>query len=224
MIRTAIIPCAIVIAVTCFACAPPAPPVVTTASACNPNDPSSFGDFVQLLSAKPPFDPSLLTPPPASSVSPLPPLPDPRRRDLIAAFTAAPMEFRTALCGVNGIYIDENASESWGFRTKVPPPPTPLQRYIGLAGSLWSPGHSATIFSDYETQRLRTAAKSAQVSLVSGPDTNTSKETVLAALVHEYGHLLWYDTFKPKGAYTSGGQFGPSDPTKCGSFVHGISP
>jgi hypothetical protein len=128
------------------------------------------------------------------------------------------MAVRTALCGVNGIYIDANASESWGFRTPPPKPPTPptlLRRYIGLASSLWSPGPHAITFSTYETRRLRTASNSTQVSLVPGTGTDTPQETVLAALVHEYGHILWYDTFKPNGGYASGTQFGPIDPTQA---------
>jgi hypothetical protein len=145
---------------------------------------------------------------------------DQRRSDLVAAFTAAPMKFRTALCSVDGIYVDANATKSWGFRTQPPPttPPTPLQRYIGLAGSLWSPGPGATTFSAYETQRLQTASNSKKVSLVSSTGTDTPQETVLAVLAHEYGHILWYDTFKPKGGYASGKQFGPSDPTSCKFF------
>jgi hypothetical protein len=221
MIRSTIILCASVIA-TCFACAPsprvvtPSPRVVTT-SVCDPTNPSSFGDFVQLLVAMtPPYDPSNLIAPPTNSITPLPKT-DQRRSDLVNAFAAAPMTFRTALCRVDGIYIDANASTSWGFRT-----PTTLQRYIGLSASLWSPGPGATIFSDYETQRLQRASNSTLVSYKIDPSsgTDTSQETVLAALAHEYGHILWYDTFKSNGNYPGGAtQFGPNDPTSC-KFYH----
>ena len=223
MIRSAIIVCAIT--ATCFACAPAAPPgasatshrVVRT-SVCDPNNPLSFGDFVQLLAITTPlYDPVKLIAPPTNSITSLPQI-DQRRSDLVNAFTAAPMTFRTALCAVDGIYIDANASTSWGFRTQTNPP----QRYIGLSASLWSPGPGATIFSDYETQRLQRASNSTIVSYKIDPSTgtDTSQETVLAALAHEYGHILWYDTFNSNGNYPGGAtQFGPNDPTSC-KFYH----
>lgn len=135
--------------------------------------------------------------------------------DLTAAFTAASIPFRTALCSLDGVYIDPSAAESWGFRD---PSTNPQKRYIGLSAALWSPGPSAMSFHDYETQRLRTALNWQGPSYdPANPDL--SPETVLAALAHEYGHIFWYDTFKPNGHYPTDDLFGPEDPSSCKFYV-----
>jgi hypothetical protein len=106
---------------------------------------------------------------------------------------------------------------SWGFREGPSIYPVgarlPLGHrgeYIALSASPWSgPNVHAPKFSEYERRLLRlllppwpsTAGPAPQYADY-GP-ANTAAETpamtVLGALAHEYGHVLWYDTFRPNG-------------------------
>jgi len=144
------------------------------------------------------------------------------RQDLTDAFTAAPDFFKNQLCGLDAIFIGpagcgsldpstctlsqlELFNNSWGFRSNTSPP----HRYIAMSLGLWRNGH-APFYSDYRTKRLQTLLQRAAKKAVQKPpenanppkytlvDPNTSAMTVLAVLSHEFGHVLWFDTFVPK--------------------------
>jgi hypothetical protein len=214
MIRAALLLCAGIIAAASFACAPapPPPPPVSVLSAhhlanCDVNNPSSFPSAVTMLA--PGFDPSQLQPP--VPTSPPPALTTQMKTDLVAAFTAAPLLFRAALCRLDGIYVDPSATNSWGFRVPASYP-NALNRYIGLAANLWGSTQNSpvTVYSAYETSVLsqitQWPAPSGTVpfppefnSVMSGTmDVDSSALTLVAVLAHEFGHVLWYD--KVKGA------------------------
>jgi hypothetical protein len=140
------------------------------------------------------------------------------QQDLMDAFNVAPPTFRALLCSLDGIYINpvgcsgfdpstcglsgiDMLNNSWGFRTNTSPP----QRYISISLELWKSGH-AMLYSDYENGRLQallTPPSKTYPKATANPNPptfiqvspNTSAMTVLAALVHEFGHVLWYDTF-----------------------------
>ena len=127
---------------------------------------------------------------------------------------------------------------SWGYRTISSNP----QRYIATSLALWKNGH-APLLVDFETARLqaliqRAAQYNNNPPKISYPfsfglvSPNTSALTVLAALAHEFGHVLWYDKFvvdengnpNPGGAANTGlfcldrGTFYPS-----GSWVYNVT-
>jgi hypothetical protein len=237
MIRAALLLCAGIIIAACFACtpalSPPPPPLgaalrplTLVAQGCNPNDPGILGDptkpgsFAPLVAMiTPNYDPSSFSPPTVDGAN----LPTAQMQaDLKAAFIAAPMSLRTALCSLDGIYIDPGSSgESWGFRTPLDPahPATPLKRYIGLSASLWNPGPSAVPFHQYESQLLQWTLGNWSSAYFPGnfaDPADSSQITVLAALAHEYGHIFWYDKFKPAGTYPSG-TFDPGTPGTPGN-------
>jgi hypothetical protein len=140
--------------------------------------------------------------------------------DLMNAFTAAPKRLQRRLCTVT-VFIDQTACSSascangisWGFRN----PTDTSQRYIALSQGLWGGGQSAAFqYSTYETAAIgqiltRLQAPWPTTATPPGPQflpatyisnsgvatsVNTSAMTVLAALAHEYGHIVWYDLIK----------------------------
>src|SRR5207249_918553 len=108
---------------------------------------------------------------------------------------------------------------SWGFREPDG------DKYIGISLGLWKndPGNPCTpprrvcapSFQTYHTRLIRALLKrTAEKSTlpphpIPAPDSdppsvdvspNTSALSVLATLAHEYGHILWFDTFvQPPG-------------------------
>jgi hypothetical protein len=147
--------------------------------------------------------------------------------DLYAAFKSASNRFQKRLCSLSGVYIDETscssgsscyASNSWGFRN-----PTDLTEYLGLSARLWDSNGVAPSFLNYETTGLdlilsvfntpfwpsgATLPQFLSVTSKSGSNVNNSATTALAALAHEYGHILWFDLVK-----VSGGASYSYDPT-----------
>jgi hypothetical protein len=106
---------------------------------------------------------------------------------------------------------------SWGFREgpSIYPVGTPLPlghrgEYIAISAAPWSgPNVHAPVFSKYERRLLRlllppwpsTAGPAPNYADygAANPGAETSAMAVLGALAHEYGHVLWYDTFRPNG-------------------------
>ena len=131
--------------------------------------------------------------------------------DLLQAFDHAPPFFKQYLCGLNGIYINASAcpgndptrcsggtpfNGAWGFRSRAV---TDLgHRYIAISATLWPNGGSATNFGDYETQVLRSFLPTGDGAAVSpNANPNNSWMTVLAALAHEVGHVVWAEKTIP---------------------------
>jgi hypothetical protein len=221
-----------IIGLAFFACAPTPPTVVSapvraTTSACTGN---ALNPVPFLLI---PFNPGAnQTPMPDPHYA----IPNDVKLDITAAFNLAPA-FQTALCGLNGIFIDptgcgtapynpknctlndaEIADNSWGLRT-YNADGSIGGRYVALSLGLWNntaaPGWScgtrtmcAAPFQAYQTKFVRAllSTLSPNANSVSPPyfsnvaaNVNTSAMSVLAALAHERGHVLWYDTFVPTG-------------------------
>jgi hypothetical protein len=130
--------------------------------------------------------------------------------------------------GLTDTQIIEN---SWGYREQPsqfapgsgPPivgPPPRYRRYIAISAGAWSQSDTPTLlYSQYETKLLqqllhwpasvidpnshqpKTSYPPKYDDSATAP--NTSAMAVLAALAHEFGHVLWYDTFRP----TPGGPY-----------------
>ena len=146
-------------------------------------------------------------------------------QQLCGAFNLAANRFQKRLSNLAGAYIDQTScpsgqsgcwgGNSWGFRN-----PADQTEYVGLSVHLWDSG-SAPKFSDYETaifgKVLAVAAyywpsgggpgAPSWPSAITGPqfgpasskgDTSVDAPAtaVLAALAHEYGHVLWADLVK----------------------------
>jgi hypothetical protein len=113
--------------------------------------------------------------------------------------------------------------DSWGYRegpwqfaplTPGAPPPQ-YGRYVAISAGPWSQsGSHAPSYSGYEQMLLRQLLPWSANPPAYQP-ANASADTpgmaVLAALAHELGHVLWYDTFRP----TAGGSY------DFNSFCHG---
>ena len=78
-------------------------------------------------------------------------------------------------------------------------------RYIAISAGAWSGGGHAPQYSDYEQRLLNQLLpswppnKTLPAYDASKTSPNTFAMAVLAALAHEYGHILWYDTFRQNG-------------------------
>ena len=217
MIRNALLLCAALLTALCFACVQalpppqPPPPVVGQTATC---DPSPFLAKAFLLS--PGFNPRLTgqnyTPPKSAGQV------DPNGnigKDLASAYCLADSTIRSQLLRLNAVFINQDScltsacsENSWGYRERPEQPPG-NGRYIALSASLWpQPNAQAITYRTYENNRLN--------DLLAWPTTNsptypppvagtnpsdTPQMAVLAALAHEYGHVLWYDELKPNGRY-----------------------
>jgi hypothetical protein len=149
--------------------------------------------------------------------------------DIRTAFSNAPGFFQYQLCGLDGIYLSTDWTQSFGFREnpkQLPPNTTHFGRYVVLSASaIWgSTGTpAAPNFSAWETTLLHNllnwpGSDTYPPKFAAGvpATTDVGTTTVLAALAHEFGHVLWYDTFRP----TSGGAYDFN--TFCGgSFYSG---
>ena len=154
------------------------------------------------------YDPTTLQPPIPSA--------DPVDRAytgrLTQAFDNAPGILHDGLCGVDAIFIVRDASScndqscfasSFGIRVRSA---NPVKRYIGISQRFldWWP-----TLGQYETA-LITEILSANRNWLSisvtpkfataGIDSRVT--AVLAALAHEMGHIVWYDTFDPLSGYS----------------------
>jgi hypothetical protein len=182
MTRNALVLCAGIIAAVCFAYLP-APFSSPTAAAAPPLGACAFGNITMV---DPKFDPTNASGTPTSAGS----IPTNVQTDLTNAYNLAPTFFKKQLCALDGIFIAPASSGSWAFRNI-----TNGRKYLALSMSLWS-GGSAPAFSAYENivvQRLLEGWM--------GPRhppkhdySDASAVTVLSALAHEYGHILFYVT------------------------------
>jgi hypothetical protein len=158
--------------------------------------------------------------------------------DFINAFNDAPPYFQKQLCNLTKIFVNLNQctpncandqviiNNSWGFREQpnqyAPgqfPPPGGPGKYIATSAGLWNGVTHVPAFHDYETLLLNNLLRKwpgTTRPFFSAASPNDGPEiTVLAALAHEYGHVLWYEIFRP----TPGG---PYDFSFCsGNFYSG---
>jgi len=224
-----------IIALTLSACVPPPPPQpaggllpISRSTAVCPVE--TFLGKVHFLDTSSSFSlpgSGYESPPPINFT----PVPASIKQDLTGAFNAAPDFFKGQLCGLAGVFIDPTGCRgydpsgcgslsdedivdySWGFR-KYPAG----EKYIGTSLGLWRNGGHAPPFEQFETRRLRALLNTLSPREAHDPHppihrpdflspTQSTTMTVLAALAHEYGHALWFDTFvvKPDGKPNPGG-------------------
>lgn len=115
-----------------------------------------------------------------------------------AAFDRAPVFFQNQVCSLDGIYIAPGG-DSWGLRN-----PDNGKRYIALSADLWSHGGQPQRFSDYKTgvvQRLLEWTGPTFTAMPNDP-SHDPPMTVLAVMAHEFGHVLFYDSFVPRRGTT----------------------
>jgi len=152
---------------------------------------------------------------------------------LTLAFNAASQPLKRDLCGLSGIFVtsagcangsDGNAcipgtprtafGQSWGYREHPPQVMSNFGKYIGISGALWPSGKPANtpILTTYESNLLYSLFNwptgtngDPNPPAYTSTDTahNTSTFSIIAALAHETGHVLWYVNFRP----TAGGNF-----------------
>jgi hypothetical protein len=188
MIRTALLLCAGLLAAACFACVLPyAPSDGRPGITCPFATSNAFADTVTMVSPSN-FDPGTATgiPLPGGAI------PNQVHDDLAAAYDLAPQFFKTQLCKLDGVFIAQNR-DSWGFRNT-----NTGKRYLALSMDLW-PGGTPLNYVAYEdsvVQRLLNGWTGPRHSpKPHGDPTNAPAVTILGALAHEFGHILFYDTF-----------------------------
>ena len=138
--------------------------------------------------------------------------------DLAAAFDAAPAFFKDQLCGLTAVFVNldqcasvtncsaaDELANSWGLRRILS---GTLGRYVALSGGLWNGGAHAPNYHSYESMLLKqllawpetvSGAPFFPPTAGLGDPTDSPRFTVLAALAHEFGHVLWYDVNDPAG-------------------------
>ena len=192
MIRSALLLSAGILVATALSCAPavappPPPPAFIAAWPLASCDADSFANAVQTVGPIP------LTP----TATPAPTGPVPANstmwQDLRAAFALAPPFLRARLCRLDGVFISQN-SDSWGFRNYYTG-----AHYVAVTKDLWNGNAHAMPYQSFENRTLRQLLRgwTGPHHPAGGPDPNDPARTVLAALAHEYGHTLFYDTFVP---------------------------
>jgi hypothetical protein len=154
---------------------------------------------------------------------------------LEAAYAIAPQAFRDQLCGLDGIYVNNNAGctdlngclgYSWGWRMQQPPA-NGNGRYIAVSSFFWKPttGRFTTYqYNQFETELLKALLNSnfpLNASFGCANDDHCNVDsfplTILAALAHEVGHVRWYDLNDPG----RGGSYQPNE--FCGGDFFQIS-
>jgi hypothetical protein len=209
MIRSALLLCAGIIAAACVACVAATPPAPMAASAPPPPPPTApmpmaaavpACAFNNVTMVSPPnFDPTNAN----TTPNPGAPIPQYVQSDLTAALALAPPFFQKQLCGLDGIFIAASG-DSWGFRNIKDG-----KRYLALSLNLWS-SQKVPAFSAYENivvHRLLKGWRGPNHPL-KGDSSDGAAVTVLAALAHEFGHILFYDTFvNPRGTAPKYGAF-----------------
>jgi len=214
-----------IIASALFACAQPPSPTprlfgaASTTPACDalhqPGVNFSGSDFVgkkvSFLSAS--YQPKLGMAPTASDIGNAVDPNSQYGKDIAAAFDMAPDLFKNSLCGLTQVFIVQCAQSSctpqdaiknsWGLRVW----PRGTGEYIATSAALWQNGNPALPFHQYRRERLKLILSTiSQIDLSSWANlptyspampNDTGAMTVLAALAHEMGHVLWYDSFVP---------------------------
>jgi hypothetical protein len=199
MIRSALLLCAGVIIAACFARAPapsaPPPPIPPMVGSSPPLGTCGFGTNVPVLPASfNPTSPNQDPPPSATQAS------QAIKNDLQAAYAMAPPFFQNYLCGLTGVFITQGP-QSWGYRDIHTPGGPPYNRYIALSESLWAMvGSTPTPITvdAYENGVFGPPLNWSSSGDPSPPQygqatPNNGQMTILAALAHEFGHVLWAD-------------------------------
>lgn len=105
------------------------------------------------------------------------------------AYSLAPPGFKSQLCELKYIYIDNNSGSPniypWGLRERA----AGNIKHIGLPASLFSDPSYSDYESDVSNNLL--GAASGTVTVAASPDSLDLK--ILAILAHEMGHILWWD-------------------------------
>lgn len=203
MIRNILLLCAGILAATCFACAQPfapAPPPTFTVNTVDCTSPAAFAASIQRLDAS--FVPNP-TGPPGSSPKPGGSVANPNVvADLTNAFALAPQRLRNQLCGTPGnpgvaVFIQDCPANSacvagsWGYRKR-----STGEKFIALSQGLWQTIGigSAMPYTDFETAVLANLLGASGVAKYQSASNNRPEMTVLAALTHEMGHILLWDS------------------------------
>jgi hypothetical protein len=153
-------------------------------------DPPCAFDRITLLPAS--FDPT------GSQATPvgIGPIPQNVQADLTAAFELAPAFFQKQLCGLDGVFVTQGG-DSWGFRNIADG-----KRYLAVSIALWKNG--VPRYSEYEdlvVRRLLHGWSGPRHSKNTDEFADGPAVTVLALVAHEFGHILFYDTFvNPRGS------------------------
>src|SRR5215472_4843030 len=187
MIRSAPLFCAATLMAACFACAPVPPPPPPSP----PPSPSprplvcNVVANVGMLPAS--FDPTDANSTPVATG----PAPSSFQADIQAAYTSAPL-FQNQLCGLDGIFLTPGP-QSWGYRNR-----NDGKRYIALSTTLWSGNPPTALALDQYENRVFGPPLSwtAQIDTASPPiylPATPNNAAILAALAHEFGHVLWAD-------------------------------
>jgi len=112
--------------------------------------------------------------------------------DVRQAVALAPPFFQDRLCHLDGIFITPRGGESWGVRN-----PETGKKYVALSEDLWStdlwPGGAPPDLATYEKRVIQRLINWDGPNYT--PPSNDPAMTVLDVLAHEYGHVLFYDTF-----------------------------
>ena len=199
MIRSALLLCGAILIATALACAPAvAPPPTFTVNTLDCSSPATFAASIQRLGAK--FDPS--PGPLGNSPTSDDPVTNPSIiADLTNAFALAPPRFRKHLCGGDGnpgvaVFVQDCPAStacvvgSWGYRKR-----STGERFIALSAGLWQTVGigSALPYTNFETAVLANLLVATDVRYQSASN-NRPEMTVLAALAHEMGHILLWDS------------------------------
>jgi hypothetical protein len=147
---------------------------------------------------------------------------------LSKAFDTAPQSFQGQLCGLDGVLINtmgcatqndcrgvDPRDNSWALRESYKRNPQKGGRYISLSAALWSMATHTWSYHQFETLVISgllqgldwpaTDGNGPRYPSTGSDPTDTPAMTILAAMAHEVGHLLWYDFFNPK-------RYDPKDP------------
>jgi hypothetical protein len=190
----------------------------STTPACDDLRIRNGNDFVdnKVLILSPSYDPTNGTAPSAGQIVGPVAQNSPYRRHLAAAFRIAPDFFKNQLCSVTYVFLvqcadamhctaDDAARNSWGLREWRG---AKSGRFMAISAALWQSTDSALPLDQFGTKRLmsllRTLSPGTDLSKWSSPPAyfpafpnNDGGMSVLAALAHEAGHVLWYDAFVP---------------------------
>ena len=233
MLRVALVAVAGLLVAISFACVPPpnAPPTLGVAAArvrlnavptCS-SDGKPFLSHVQLLSSG--YDPGKNFSGSAPGIAGTPIDPNSLYAAALQnAFAFAPPQLQTRLCNLNGIYVNGPVScnttaclsGAWGYRAFN----ANSQKYIAIPAALWNlgcPGASEYAYHCYESDLLNTVVRWGTANpsppQYAPANVDTLDMTVLAALAHEVGHIVWYEVFNPRNP---GRDYDPNNSNFCG--------
>lgn len=211
MMRSTLLLCAGILAAMCLSCGqtiapPPDGGIRVTTWPLAVCDADTFANSVQTVASAPPN--TSTTPTPTGSI----PAGGNKWTDLKAAFTLAPPFFRNQLCALDGVFVSAD-NRSWGLRNRQTG-----RRYIAVADDLWNGAAHAMSFRAFENGVLKSLLKGwdkpEHPAPGGGGGPPDPERTVLAALAHEYGHVLFYRTIVP--VLGGDGNFDPTFDNFCG--------